>query len=259
MAVKQRLKSGARKIVRLVAREFVAAAVAELDSARGGDRLNQFFSKNHRWIALLAERNRRTAVSTYDFIDAEMPDAIFHLDQFAVITSKQDEIVALDGHILDLGVYKGTSTRALAQIFPDRTIHGFDSFEGLPGDWSFVLAGAFGDVAGTLPDLPANVRLHKGLFDDTLPTWSRKHTETPVSLLRIDCDIYSSTKTIFDALGPMLGPGSWIVFDELIGYRGWQDHEYRAFQDFLPGSGLGCEYVAHGLTYAIVKLVKPDQ
>lgn len=185
-----------------------------------------------------------------------MPDALFHLDQFAVIASKKDRIMALDGHIMDLGVYKGESTRSLARIFPDRTIHGFDSFEGLPGDWSFTLAGAFGEVRGRLLDVPSNVVLHKGRFDETLPAWSRHYGGTPISLLRVDCDIYASTKTVFDVVGPMLRPGSWIVFDELIGYRGWQHHEFRAFQEFLDGSGLACEYVAYGLTYAIVKLTE---
>ncbi len=183
---------------------------------------------------MLDERNRRTARATYDFIDREMPDALFNLDQFKVIESKRQQIP--DGYVLDLGVYKGGSTRRLARIFPERTIHGFDSFEGLPEDWSYVLKGTF-DARGTLPDVPDNVVLHKGWFEDTLPAWKEAHCDLPVSILRVDCDIYSSTKTIFDVLGDRLEPGSWLVFDELIGYRGWKKHEYRAFREFIEKSG----------------------
>src|SRR3546814_16559535 len=75
-----------------------------------------------------------------------MKSAMFNPKQMDVIASKRSEISSLDGYILDLGVYKGSSTRALARIFHDQVIHGFDSFEGLPGDWSHVLKGAFGDV-----------------------------------------------------------------------------------------------------------------
>ena len=250
-----RIERVVRKVIRAAGREFAAGAMEELNSSRAEEQLNCFFAQNHRWVANLAERNRRTAVSTYDFIDATMPGAVFKLDQFAVIRSKRTAITSLNGPILDLGVYKGESTRGLAQIFPDATIHGFDSFEGLPRDWSIALAGHFGDVDGMPPDVPANVRLYKGWFSDTLPPWALQHAGTAISLLRVDCDIYSSTKTAFDVLGPMLRAGSWILFDELIGYRGWQDHEYRAFTEFLQESGLDCEYVAYGLTYVLVKLV----
>jgi len=250
-----RVEGVVRKVIRAAGREFAAGAIEELNSSRSQEQLNRFFAQNHRWVANLAERNRRTAVSTYDFIDAAMPGAVFKLDQFAVIRSKRTAITSLNGPILDLGVYRGESTRSLAEIFPHVTIHGFDSFEGLPGDWSIALAGHFGDVEGMLPDVPANVRLYKGWFSDTLPVWSLQHAGTAISLLRVDCDIYASTKTVFDVLGPMLRPGSWILFDELIGYRGWQDHEYRAFEEFLHESGLGCEYVAYGLTYVLVELV----
>lgn len=67
-----------------------------------------------------------------------------------------------------------------ARIFPDQTIHGFDSFEGLPEDWSHVLKGAFGEIKGALPD---NVRLYKGWFEDTLPEWFKLHGDKPISLL----------------------------------------------------------------------------
>ena len=213
--------------------------------------LIRFFEMNHRWVASLGERNRRTAVETWDFIDREMPDALFHLDQFKVIESKREDV--LDGYVLDLGVCKGNSTSRLARIFPERTIHGFDSFEGLPEDWSYVLKGTF-DVRGALPDVPDNVVLHKGWFEDTLPAWKEAHCDLPVSILRVDCDIYSSTKTIFDVLGDRLEPGSWLVFDELIGYRGWKKHEYRAFTEFIEKTGFDYSYVAYGLTHVIVRL-----
>ena len=235
----------------------VVDALAQLRSGSAKAELNEFFSMNHRWIAMLNERNLRTARDTYDFIESEMTDAIFMLNQFTVVQSKSDLIMELNGEVLDLGVYKGGSTRALARIFPDKTIHGFDSFEGLSGDWSYVLKGGFGDVQGSLPEVPGNVCLYKGWFDDTLPQWASEHTGHRISLLRIDCDIYSSTKTVFDELGHLISSGTWILFDELIGYPGWRQHEYKAFEEFLDSSSFGVEYVAYGLTYALIRLSEP--
>lgn len=213
-----------------------------------------YFSWNFRLTEMIKERARRAAGQTYDFIDKELRHASYQMDQFSIIRDRKDAIVSLDGHILDLGVYKGASTRALASIYPDRTIHGFDSFEGLPEDWSHVSKGAFGDVKGQLPNVPENVLLYKGWFEDSLPAWVDVHKPETISLLRVDCDIYSSTKTIFEVLGPFLKPGSWICFDELIGYYGWQDHEHKAFLEFLEGTDFEYEYVAYGLTYVLAKL-----
>ena len=231
-------------------------ALEQLSSNKAEMALVQFFAWNHRWVAQLSERNRRTAVSTYDFVEAQMNQAVFMVDQFKVIESKADQTIELDGQILDFGVYKGASTRALARIFPDRKIHGFDSFEGLPEDWSHDLKGSFGHIAGALPSVPNNVSLWPGWFEDSLPQWMQDHSGSPISILRIDCDIYSSTKTIFDVLEPLIQAGTWIVFDELIGLRGWEQHEYKAFLEFIERTGFDYEYIAYGLSYTIVRLSK---
>jgi hypothetical protein len=57
----------------------------------------------------------------------------------------------------------------LVKLTP-RTAHGFDSFEGLPGDWAGTkeAKGAF-SLRGRLPKEPGNARLHVGWFDRTLP------------------------------------------------------------------------------------------
>ncbi len=227
----------------------------QLSSREVTGNLRNFLLWNHRLLRVLAEKNNRAAIDTYDFVDAEMSGAVFNLDQFVIIESKKDSMYELEGYILDLGVYKGGSTRSLANIFPNETIHGFDSFIGLPEDWSHVLKGSFGELKGGLPDMPQNVKLYKGWFEDTLPAWIEKNNERPISVLRVDCDIYSSTKTIFTVLKPLIKSGTWIVFDELIGYYGWREHEYKAFMEFIDETGFEFQYIAFGLTYTIVKLV----
>jgi hypothetical protein len=240
--------AGARPAIKI----DVLGALADLSSAQGSGRLQQFLMWNHRFVASLLERNRRAAADTYDFVYEAMPRAMFRANQMEIVEAKATDILRLGGTILDLGVYKGGSTRSLARIFSPHTIHGFDSFEGLPEDWSHVLKGAFGELKGALPDMPENVKLYKGWFEDTLPEWFRQHGDEPISLLRVDCDIYSSTKTIFDVVGSRVQSGTWILFDELIGYHGWRQHEHKAFQEFLAARPeLEFEYVAFGLTYAI--------
>lgn len=205
---------------------------------------------NSRVANFLHEMDRRAAVSTHDFIDRHMSHCTFSHHQGALIATVTDRINELDGHIIECGVFRGQTIRWLARNFAGKIIHGFDSFEGLPEDWTYMPKGSF-DIKGVMPKVPDSVRLYKGWFEDTLPKWVEEHKSTPISLLRVDCDIYSSTKTVLSALKPLIVSGTWILFDELFGYRGWEQHEYKALQEFLAETGLHYEYYGFGYTFVL--------
>jgi len=152
--------------------------------------------------------------------------------------------VAPTGLVLEFGVYKGTSISRLADHFRDRAIYGFDSFEGLPEAWVFGGPGQFADAAGRLPRVPANVNLLKGWFEDTLPRFLAEHPG-PVAFLHVDCDLYSSTACILRLLSDRIVPGTVILFDELIGYPGWKEGEYKAFREWVEATGSAFEYLGY--------------
>lgn len=145
------------------------------------------------------------------------------------------------GLVLEFGVYKGESLKAIAKWRPGE-VHGFDSFEGLPEDWSGTGEGRGKfDLKGRLPRLPANVRLHPGWFERSLPGFLESHAE-PLAFAHIDCDIYSSTQTVLALIGPRLQAGSILVFDEYFNYPNWQAHEFKAFQEFVELRGVAYDY-----------------
>lgn len=127
----------------------------------------------------------------------------------------------------------------------DGTVHGFDSFEGIQEHWNGNPIGAFAQKK--MPKVPDNVEFHVGYFDATLPGFLEAHSD-PVAFLHVDCDLYSSTVTIFDLLGARLQPGSIILFDEYYNFHRWQQHEFKAFQEFVQKSGLTYEYIAYSVT-----------
>jgi hypothetical protein len=159
----------------------------------------------------------------------------------------------LDGAVCEFGVALGHSITQIAELFPNRTIHGFDSFEGLPEPFAQVGAGGYSTL-GCLPSVPGTVKLHKGWFEDTLPDFVAE-LQGPIAYLHIDCDLYSSTKTVLDHLGPHIVSGTVIVFDEYLAFEGWEDHEYKAFQEFIAESGHTYSYIGFSRKLATVAVV----
>jgi predicted O-methyltransferase YrrM len=152
------------------------------------------------------------------------------------------------GSIVELGVFKGGTIRFMARnLSPDRPIHGFDTFTGLPAPWSGNTK--MFEAGGVPPKVPGNVFLHVGLFTDSLPGWVEDHPE-PISLLHVDCDLYESTASAFRCLAPRIREGTVIVFDEYFNYPGWQAHEFKAFQEFVEEHDVS--YTALG--YASVQM-----
>jgi hypothetical protein len=147
---------------------------------------------------------------------------------------------AKDGLVMEFGVRFGTSIRQIADLV-DQDVHGFDSFEGLPEAWHHEPKGTY-STKGVLPSVQENVFLYSGWFEETLPDFIDKHQD-PVRFINIDCDIYSSTKTVLDLLSGQIGQGTVIVFDEFIGNENWREDEFKAFQEAVQTYGWAYEYL----------------
>jgi Flp pilus assembly protein TadD len=145
------------------------------------------------------------------------------------------------GMVLEFGVRHGNSIRQLAEL-ANQPIHGFDSFEGIPEDWHDEGRGSY-STKGVIPKVPSSVTLHQGWFDETLPSFLNQNFE-PVRLINIDCDIYSSTKTVLDLLASRIQSGTVIIFDEYIGNQYWREDEFKAFQEATKTYGWHYEYLS---------------
>ena len=151
--------------------------------------------------------------------------------------------ITVNGLILEFGVFKGSSISLIANNLNKNTIYGFDSFEGLPETWRPGFEkGAFS--LHTLPNVPENVSLIKGMFNETLPDFLKEHQEY-VSFIHIDCDIYSSTKYVLFGLKDRITRGTVIVFDEFYNYLGWKYGEYKAFFEFINEIKKSFSYIGY--------------
>ncbi len=199
------------------------------------------------------ERAIRALNASVDYIELHMNDALGFDTQKEVLTYAMSE-TKIPGHFLEFGVFTGGTIRYLAGLRRQQTFHGFDSFEGLPEAWSgFSLGQAAFSKGGKLPTVPANVVLHKGWFNNTLPKWCATF-DGPVAFAHIDCDLYSSTVVILDAIVDRLRPGTMIVFDEYFNYPNWEHHEFKAWHEFVKRYNVQYDYVAYARQQVAVRI-----
>lgn len=157
------------------------------------------------------------------------------------------------GDYLEFGVFMGTSLacahRAVDSLGLESVrLIGFDSFEGLPATaeqegGSLWRAGDFASdydyVRTALTEAGIDwgrVTLVPGWFDETLTAATRKRLNLrKASVLMVDCDLYSSTRTALAFCEPLIHGEAVVFFDD------WQtadladqgEGESRAFEEFL--------------------------
>jgi predicted O-methyltransferase YrrM len=189
---------------------------------------------------MLAAGERDAVASSARFVRDAMPGARTFPDPAATLVHALG-LAPRGGMALEFGVYTGTTLRAIADARGDGRVYGFDSFQGLPEDWrAGFAAGAF---AVTEPPEVPGAELVTGWFADTLPAFLDAHPG-PVDLLHLDADLYSSTATVLELVGPRLRPGSVVVFDEYLNHPGWEDGEHRAWTEYRERTGTGATYEA---------------
>lgn len=161
-----------------------------------------------------------------------------------------------DGLVLEFGVYSGKTINYISDLFRNRhAVYGFDSFEGLPETWRDGFdKGRF--KRGWVPTVRPNVTLVKGWFEESLPRFLEERTDSKsyVAYLHIDCDLYSSTKTVLVHLKSFLCAGTVIIFDEYFNYSGWERGEYLAFNEFAESNKICFEYITYNYRHEQVAI-----
>lgn len=163
------------------------------------------------------------------------------------------KITHLPGHVLEFGVFKGTSLirflsfRDILESSFSRKVIGFDAFGKFPvaGDEhdvkfikKFESAGGEGIPVAQLEEALArkgqsNFELIEGDIFVTLPDYLEQHPELKIALLHIDVDVYDPSKFVLEKLYERVVPGGVIIFDDYATVAG----ETRAVDEFLAGKG----------------------
>jgi len=112
----------------------------------------------------------------------------------------------------------------------------FDSFQGLPEDWSSKFPK--GHFATTVPKFSSSkVKVVEGWFEDTVLDYALHR----FGLVHMDADLYSSTKFVLETINVF--KGQVFVFDEMFGTQECLDNEWRAFQEWREDYDILVEFI----------------
>jgi hypothetical protein len=155
----------------------------------------------------------------------------------------------IPGSIVEMGCWKGGCGAFMAKYAGDRKTWLFDSFEGLPEVSEYdqhqaeiknlnfkegqeikttgAMVASENDVYSILNILKAKANVVKGWFQDTLP--KHKKEIGNIAILRLDGDIYESTKYCLEELYDQVSVGGYVVIDDYYNWDGCRWAVYKFF------------------------------
>lgn len=134
------------------------------------------------------------------------------------------------GDMAELGVFQGDFSAVMNELFPEKELHLFDTFEGFD-EKDIRIEEQFGtkgmghrDFSNTSRELvlskmphPEKIRIHQGYFPETFP-----ENMPRLSLVSLDPDLYEPVYQGLKRFYPLLNPGGAILI-----------HDYNSMQ--FPG------------------------
>ena len=159
-SVRQSMNRILNRVIRAVVRAYYRQSYAP------------FADRWHPHNALLQDALDETVA----YIKSNMANAMIRRDALGVLAYASRQ-VGVNGLYMEFGVRTGQTINHIAKLNPDDTIFGFDSFEGLPEDWT-----GWTQEKGTFrqdgaPEVDRNVKLVKGWFNETLDPFLVEHPE----------------------------------------------------------------------------------
>lgn len=192
-----------------------------------------FYDRCRAWSVL--EHNLRSRLSAARQFDSR--ESLWR-DLFSSIGVKEKLLV------LEFGVFNAYSIHQFAELNKnsDSRFVGFDSFEGLPEDWTPKCPKGTFSQDGQLPTIrDARISFAKGWFSDTLiPSLQAIDTRDCIVVCHFDADLYSSTLFCLTAVLQRF-PAFYFIFDEFCG------QEARALGDVMQAYPIELSFLGQTL------------
>ena len=150
------------------------------------------------------------------------------MGRFGMLNKAAKMIEGLPGSVVEVGVWKGKVAAHIAKLFPDMTVHLFDTFAGMPegtieeidgdgrkpggggGTWDKYKKNSLEAVTSKLKGFD-NIRIYPGVFPETgavLPASER------YCLVHVDVDLYRSTLDVCEFFYDRMVTGGVMIMND---------------------------------------------
>lgn len=137
----------------------------------------------------------------------------------------------ISGDMAEAGVFLGGTALVMLSASPNKRIHLFDTFEGLPhgegefqaGEWK----GSMADVKRTLADEARRLEFHAGLF----PASAEGLEHLRFSCVHLDLDLYDGTLAALQWFWPRMNSGGVLLSHDYP----LSDGVVKAFHEYFDG------------------------
>ena len=189
--------------------------------------------KNHCVLVRYKTLHRRTWMDKVSAIKQERTFLLNHCEACQLI-SAVTATEKLGGEMAELGVASGASAKLISEYAPSRTLHLFDTFEGLPDvtevDSPHFARGQFSSRVADVREYLGgrNVRFYKGLF----PATAEPVKDRLFSFVHLDADLYESTIAGLQFFYPRMCPGAILICHDYLTSEGVN----AAFREFFAAN-----------------------
>ena len=190
------------------------------------------FAKRGMLLVQYAHRHRANRLRRILEVLKDNPRPLLNPCEVAQIISAVKAAAKVPGALAEVGVASGTSARMISENAPEKTLHLFDTFRGLPKP-SDLDSEKFGEadfsygveqVRKYLDGL--HVVLHPGMFpEETGPQVENER----FSFVHLDVDLYECTLNSLKFFYPRLSRGGIIISHDYV----TADGVNRAFDEFF--------------------------
>ena len=140
-------------------------------------------------------------------------ESVSRLDQYYLV----DDVRAWGGNVTENWDFDGSGrkSRHALKVSEEMVRNNFERF-------------------GLLDD---QVEFVKGYFNETLPSIQERGL-TKIAVLRVDADLYLSTRDVLENLYPLVEPGGWVILDD------WPlPNSHQATVDYLRTQGVDANQI----------------
>ena len=147
---------------------------------------------------------------------------------------------------MELGVFTGHTLSLINQNTENTIVYGFDTFSGLPEDWTESSGNILYNKNAFATSIPVDTDKNTfivGKVEDTLLDFLKEKNQK-IKFIHLDLDLYSASKYALNTIFDYLEDEAIIIIDDVYGLPSWEEHSIKSLSECFDESKYDMEPIA---------------